>query len=140
MKQVNLETIEKMVDHQKIAFIASVDQEGYPLMKAMLAPRKREGLKTFYFTTNTSSKRVNEYLLNNKASIYFCDNRFFRGVLLKGTMEVLTDQESKALIWQEGDTMYYSEGVNDPNYCVLQFTAASGRYYTNFNSKDFEIV
>lgn len=139
MKKVNLETIEKIVDYQKTAFIASVDKEGFPLIKAMLAPRKREGLTTFYFTTNTSSKRVREYLNNNKASIYFCDNRFFRGVLLRGTMEVLSDQESKSLIWEEGDTQYYPLGVTDPDYCVLRFIAKDGRYYSNFNSKDFEV-
>ena len=42
-------------------------------------------------------------------------------------------------IWQEGDTMYYPLGVTDPDYCVLRFTAESGRYYSNFKSEDFSI-
>lgn len=37
--------------------------------------------------------------------------------------------EAKERIWQEGDTMYYKEGVTDPDYCVLKFTAVKGRYY-----------
>jgi general stress protein 26 len=28
-------------------------------------------------------------------------------------MEVLTDQESKDMIWRDGDTQYYAEGVTD---------------------------
>ena len=67
------------------------------------------------------------------------DKRFFRGVMLKGTMEVLEDATSKEMIWQDGDTMYYPGGVTDPDYCVLKFTAQSGRYYANFNSEDFEV-
>jgi general stress protein 26 len=59
--------------------------------------------------------------------------------MLKGTMDVLTDAESKEMIWRDGDTMYYSGGVTDPDYCVLRFTAASGRYYANFKSEDFTI-
>ena len=43
------------------------------------------------------------------------------------------------MIWQEGDTMYYPEGVTDPDYCVLRFTAERGRYYSNFKTEDFEI-
>ncbi len=35
--------------------------------------------------------------------------------------------------------MYYKEGVTDPDYCVLRFTAFKGRYYSNFKSEDFEI-
>lgn len=138
MKDVE-STLGKLIDNQRIAFIGSIDAEGFPNMKAMLKPRKREGLRVFYFTTNTSSMRVAHYLQNNRSCIYFCDSRFFRGVMLKGTMEVLTDPESKEMIWQEGDTMYYKEGVTDPDYCVLKFTAVSGRYYSNFNSENFAI-
>ncbi len=132
------QTIGNLIDKQKVAFIASVDAEGFPNMKAMLAPRNREGIRIFYFTTNTSSKRVAQYRENPKACIYFCDQRFFRGVMLKGRMEVLEDAASKELIWLEGDTMYYPQGVTDPDYCVLRFTAESGRYYSNFKSEDFK--
>ena len=37
------------------------------------------------------------------------------------------------------DTMYYPQGVTDPDYCVLKFTAVKGRYYSNFKSEDFEV-
>ena len=131
------QTIGNLIDKQGVAFISSVDQDGFPNSKAMLPPRKREGIKVFYFTTNTSSMRVSQYRTNPKACIYFCDKRFFRGVMLKGTMEVLEDSESKELIWREGDTMYYPLGVTDPDYCVLRFTAQSGRYYTDFSSQNF---
>ena len=132
-------TIGNIIDKQGVSFIGSIDKDGFPNMKAMLPPRGREGLKTFYFTTNTSSMRVSQYLENNHACIYFCDRRFFRGVMLRGTMEVLTDSASKELIWKEGDTMYYPEGVTDSDYCVLRFTASSGRYYSNFHSENFPV-
>ena len=41
--------------------------------------------------------RVSQYKENPKASVYFYDKRFFRGVMLKGTMEVLEDVESKGI-------------------------------------------
>lgn len=132
-------TIGNIIDKQKTAFIGSVNKDGYPNIKAMLQPRKREGIKTIYLTTNTSSMRVAQYQENNRACMYFCDTRFFRGVMLCGTMEVLTDSASKEMIWREGDTMYYPEGVTDPDYCVLKFTATSGRYYSSFKSEDFAI-
>jgi general stress protein 26 len=131
------QTIGKLIDKQGVSFISSIDIEGFPNTKAMLPPRKHEGIKTFFFTTNTYSMRVAQFRKNPKASIYFCDKRFFRGVMLIGIMEVLEDAASKEMIWQEGDTMYYSKGVTDPDYCVLKFTAKTGRYYTNFSSEDF---
>ncbi|MPM37046.1 hypothetical protein SDC9_83651 [bioreactor metagenome] len=59
--------------------------------------------------------------------------------MLKGTIEVLTDEASKKRIWRAGDTMYYPGGVTDPDYCVLKFTATGGRYYSNFKSEDFDL-
>lgn len=132
-------TIGNMTDKLKTAFVGSIDSEGYPNIKAMLQPRKREGIRAFYFSTNTSSLRVSQFLDNDKACVYFCDNRFFRGALLRGRMEVLTDAASKEMIWDEGDIEYYSEGVTDPDYCVLKFAAFSGRFYSNYKSEDFEI-
>lgn len=132
-------TIGNIVDKQTVAFLGSVDQEGFPNIKAMLQPRNREGIRTFYFSTNTSSMRVAQFRENNHACVYFCDRRFFKGVMLKGTIEVLTDPTSKEMIWMPGDTMYYKEGVTDPNYCVLRFTAFSGRYYSGFKSEDFSV-
>ncbi|MBU4439870.1 MAG: pyridoxamine 5'-phosphate oxidase family protein [Acetobacterium sp.] len=134
------QTIGNLIDQQSVAFISSVDDQGFPNTKAMLPPRKREGIKTFYFTTNTSSVRVAQYRYNPKACIYFCDKDLFRGIMLKGTMAILEDAKSKAMIWQEGDTMYYSGGVTDPDYCVLKFTAETGRFYSDFNSEEFNIV
>lgn len=133
------QTIGNLIDKQSTALISSVDADGFPNTKAMLPPRKREGIKTFYFTTNASSMRASQYRINPKACIYFCDKRFYRGVMLKGTMEVLEDNVSKEMIWQEGDTMYYPKGVTDPDYCVLRFTAESGRFYSNFKSETFTV-
>ena len=118
------ELIAQMADKLPIAYISSVDQEGFPWTKAMLKPRKREGIKTFYFTTNTFSIRVAQYKANPKASIYFCDAKGFA---------------SKEMIWRVGDEQYYPGGVTDPNYCVLKFTATDGRFYSDFYPRSFVI-
>ena len=131
------ELIGHLADTLPVAFISSVDDEGYPCTKAMLSPREREGVKVFYFTTNTFSLRVAHYKANPKASIYFCDAKGFKGLMLRGTMEVLTDAASKERIWRDGDTEYYPGGVTDPNYCVLKFTATDGRFYSDFYPRSF---
>lgn len=134
------EKIFEFIQKQKVAFIASVDDEGFPTIKAMLAPRKLEG-NCFYFSTNTSSMRVGQYLKNPKASIYFYNKGRFKyeGVMLTGTMEVLQNDEIKREIWRTGDTMFYKKGVTDPDYCVLKFTAARGRHYCDLKTESFEL-
>ena len=132
-------TIGGIIDKAGVSIISSVDSEGFPNTKVMLPPRKRIGIKEIYFSTNTSSMRVKQFLANPKSCVYFFDRRFFRGVMLRGNMEVLTDAESKEEIWETGDEMYYPLGVTDPDYCVLKFTAFDGRYYANFKSENFPV-
>lgn len=132
-------TIGNLIDKQSVVIISSVDSDGYPNTKAMLAPRRREGIRVFYFHTNTSSMRVSQYKVNPHACLYFYDKRFFRGAMLTGTMEVLEGSMYKEMLWQEGDTMYYPKGITDPDYCVLRFTAKRGRFYSHFHSENFEV-
>lgn len=132
-------TIGNLIDRQGTAYLGSTDGEGFPNIKAMMAPREREGIRTFYFTTNTSSLRVEQYHENPKACVYFCDKRFFRGVMLRGTVEVLEDEEIKKRIWRDGDERYYAVGPTDSDYCVLRFTAQDGRYYSDFHSENFMV-
>jgi general stress protein 26 len=139
LRDVN-KTIGSLIEHASISIISSLDSDGFPNTKAMLLPRHREGIRQIFFTTNTSSLRVAQYLKNPKACVYFYDKRFFKGVMLKGTMEVLRDSSTREMIWREGDELYYPQGVHDPDYCVLKFSASKGRYYSNFKSEDFEII
>lgn len=132
-------TVGTMADKIKHTIISYTDFDGFPVSKAMLAPREREGIKVFWFSTNTSSNKVKCLRENPKASIYFFDPRFFRGISLSGTIEVMETPEAKERLWRTGDTMYYHGGVTDPDYCVLKFTVQKGRYYSNFKSEDFEV-
>ncbi|MCR5565787.1 MAG: pyridoxamine 5'-phosphate oxidase family protein [Clostridiales bacterium] len=138
---MDMKKIEQFISRQKVSFVCSVDRDGFPNVKAMLRPRKRNGLKEFWFSTNTSSMRVSQYLENARASVYFYHKGLIRyeGVMLKGTMEVLTDQETKNMIWRKGDTLFYRNGVTDPDYCVLKFTAESGRHYRDLKTESFSV-
>ena len=134
-----VETIGNLIDKQSVSFISSVDEDGFPNTKVMFPPCKREGIKTFYWHTNSPSMRIKQYRNNPKACVYFYDKRFFRGVMLKGTMEVLEDKKIKKEIWKDEYSMYYKEGRDGGDFIIIRFTAESGRYYSNFSSEDFKI-
>ena len=67
-----------VIERSGKSIIGSVDADGYPNVKAMLKPREHDGVKSFYFTTNTSSMRVAQYRKNPKASIYFFTSGSFK--------------------------------------------------------------
>ena len=48
-------------------------------------------------------------------------------------------EEIKKEIWRTGDTLYYRQGVTDPDYCVLKFTAIKGRHYYALKTESFTV-
>jgi general stress protein 26 len=133
------QTIGNLIEKQGISFLSSVDEKGYPHIRAMLPPVKRDGIKTFYWHTNSGSMKIKHYTKHPKACIYFYDKRFFRGVMLKGTMEILDDKKIKKEIWKDEFAMYYKDGMNGGDFIIIKFTAENGRYYSNFHTEDFRI-
>jgi general stress protein 26 len=132
------ETIGELIEKQEVGFISSIDENGFPNTKAMYPPVKREGIKTFYWHTNSPSMRIKHYRNNPKACIYFCDKEGIRGVMLKGTMEVLDDEKIKREIWKDDFSIYYKGGMNGGDFIIIKFTAENGRYF-NSSSEDFKI-
>ncbi|NIN64139.1 MAG: pyridoxamine 5'-phosphate oxidase family protein, partial [Anaerolineae bacterium] len=98
------EAIEKalaLVERSEIAMLGSNGDDGYPNIKAMIN-MEHEGLKTVWFSTNTSSRRVGQFLQDSKACVYYVDFDQWMGLMLVGTVEVLQDMEYKQRLWRAG--------------------------------------
>lgn len=130
-------TLFKLVANQRVAYFTTMDETDFPVTRAVYSTRKKEGVHEFYISTNLSSNHVQQLLEDPRSCLYFCDPRFIRGVYFKGIAEVLTDHDSKAMIWEDTDTMYYHEGVDDPDYVVVKVTTQSGRFYRSGKSINF---
>ena len=118
--------------------VGTVDSEGYPNIKAMLN-LLTNGMKTIWFSTNTASKRVAQILKDNRTSVYYVDQDCFVGLMLIGEMQVLQDEESRKKLWFDGSEKYYPQGINDPDYSVLKFTAKKANFYSGLKNISFEI-
>ncbi len=128
----------EMMEKSIICMLGTNGDDGYPNIKAMMN-LKHEGLKKIWFSTNTSSKRVQQLRKDNRVCVYYVDEREFKGLMLIGTIEILQDIESRKMLWSEGAEIYYPQGVEDPDYSVLGFTAKRGNYYHGLKNIDFEI-
>lgn len=135
MNEIIKSEIRKLRESSHIAYVASVNDEGYPQVKGMLV-LEQGSVHIQYFSTNTSSKRVGQFLKNPKASVYYCNEALnqYKGALFTGIMEVCTDHATKEFLWRDGFEMYYPKGVDDDDYCVLKFTADTVNYYHGLNN------
>jgi len=131
---------EQLVERSRVAMVGVNGSDGYPWIKAMFK-LESEGLLTCWFSTNTSSERVQRLLCDARASLYFSDQSTIEGLMMVGEMQVITDDlEIKRRFWWEGCEKYYPQGVTDPDYSVLRFTARWGRYYHHLQIASFELT
>ena len=102
--------------------------EGRPSVRRVFCTWHK-GIGGHLISTNTSSRHVKALLADGRACLYFANSETFEGVCLTGTAKVRFDRAFKALMWHPQDVMYYPKGVDDEDYCVLEFTADSARFY-----------
>lgn len=128
---------EKLLERCTVCAVSSVTKDGYPRI-AILAQLKTDGIKKFYFSTATSSEKVKHYKQNSKAGV-----TFFNGgdsVSLTGEMQIVEDRQVKESLWQDWLGRHFANGgKDDPEYCILKFTAKKATIYVDQVFETIEI-
>ncbi len=125
---MTLPELQNLSDRSLFATLAYADAEGNIQVRRVFCTWHR-GLAGHLISTNTSSAHVRDLRRDGRASLYFADDARFEGLNLTGRVTVHTERPWKERLWHPGDEKYYPVGVDDEDYCVLEFTAAEGRFY-----------
>ena len=112
--------------------LALIDLDGYPTA-ATISPSKIDGIRRVTFCSGIGSNWVKRIEKCNRASVCFNSEAEQYNITLIGTIEVLTDLETKKEMWYDGMGYYFS-GPEDLGFCVLQFTTQ--RYSLMLNEHD----
>ena len=120
--------LQDLIDRSLFADLGFIDAEGRPAVRRAFCVWHR-GIGGHLISTNTSSGHVARLAENSAACLYFADSETFEGVCLAGRAVPTRDKALRALLWNDGDEKYYPLGVDDPDYCVIEFTAERADYY-----------
>jgi general stress protein 26 len=99
------------------ATIALIDENGYPTASTKTIA-KADGIKWLTFCTSLSTESCKRIRNCNRASI--CINSKEYNITLVGTIEIITDIDTKKDMWFSPMEGQWS-GIDDPEYCVLRF-------------------
>ena len=97
--------------------LSLIDKDGFPTSSTISAS-KADGINWITFCTGLGSDKTNRIEKCNRASVCFAAIDY--NISLVGTIEILTDPETKKEMWYKGLENHFS-GPEDPNYCVLRF-------------------
>lgn len=109
---------ERIAGSQNFCALTFIEPDGYP-HTTTISVSKADGIRCLTFCTGAGAKSA---IINNcnKASVCFNSSEYHIGLV--GTIEQITDSEVKKEMWYDGLKNHFS-GWDDPNYCVLKFTA-----------------
>ena len=106
--------------------LCSVSEEGYP-RPCLVSKLKSQGFRVFYIATGLDGRKTSHFLKNPKAGASFTLDH--DSVTMTGTVRVFTGEEAKNAFWQDWMDEHFDGGKDDPNYCVLQFTAEEATFW-----------
>ena len=138
MALTDAETVEAFVRSRDTGFLSGVDAAGFPTT-AVMSLRDRNGIRSFDFSTQAPTNKVEVFRKNSQACLYVCDDKTYNRLLIQGRVEVSDDPALKARLWQDGDEVYFPLGQTDPGYVVLRFKAEKARFYEDEKGRDIEL-
>ena len=136
----------------ELSYLSTVGSDGFPQTRAMANLRNEAEyphlVKLFkgyeedflvYFATGAGSDKMKHIKANPKGSVYFCDAKEMRTVLLAGSIEVVTDLELRKAIWQDRWTEHFPGGVDDPEYVAISLKPEFGKGWCKTEEFKFRV-
>ena len=113
--------------------MSSITEAGYPRVCALVKLKSADF--TIWVSTAATSQKVKHYQKNPKAGVMFYNEN--DSVTLNGVIDIIEDEDIKKELWGDWMQKQFPGGVNDPNYCVLRFTATEATIYIDGGFETF---
>ena len=153
MKDIDLiEIAKEILPKTKVGYLATIDANGFPQIRAIDNLRspdrffhaaqflaEQDNSIDIYISTNTSSTKVKEMKENSAVSIYFCLSDEFKGIMIQGFAEEITDLEFKKKIWCDGWEMFYPKGYSDPDFTIIRVQPKSLKSWYQTNKHEMKL-
>jgi len=140
----------ELIKKADAAYLTTIDSDGFPSTRAMLNLKngrqfpklvgfmaKYDDL-TLFFTTNTSSTKIQQIMNNPKVSVYYCDAETYHGFMCQGKIEIVEDKSIKHAIWLDEWEMYYPDGKDSEDYTILRLEPTYIKRYFNLQQSDLK--
>ncbi|MFW9923235.1 MAG: pyridoxamine 5'-phosphate oxidase family protein [Candidatus Thorarchaeota archaeon] len=135
MTEIDVKQIAKeLISRTLVAYLATINENNEPEIRAVENIRCKEkfpkeaailekyekNLLINYISTNTSSKKIEHIKGNKTIALYYCVPQEYKGVMLKGQVEIVNNLALKKEMWDDSCMKYYPKGYTDPDYTLLK--------------------
>lgn len=123
-----IEKAAHLLSQCKEVTLASVNADGFP-RPIPLDKIHSSGCNEVWVATAADSEKVMDLRHNPKAGLSY--SSYGDSVALRGIAEIVTDDETRKLMWQEYLLNYFPDGSTDPNYVLIRFIGTEATIWIN---------
>ncbi len=116
--------------------IASVNSDGFPRPVPM-AKGETQGCGIVWMATGADSVKVADFKRNPKAGL--CYDKGGSSVCLRGTVEIIDDDDIRKEKWQDWYINHFPGGPADPNYLLLRFVGTEATIWIDHEFAHIQI-
>lgn len=110
------------------AMLVSRGSDGLPHARPLAIARIGSGGKAL-FATSLDSAKISEIVKEPKVCLTFQGKGAYAS--LSGTAEILHDRALIDELWSEAWKLWFPEGKDSPDLCLLEVDASKGEYWNN---------
>lgn len=126
----------RLIERTPLPYLGTLSPGGEPRIK-VVTQNQREGMTLFRFVTLKHRQRTQDILHDGRACLYFADNEKFETLRLDGIASITRDKALRRSMWNDGLAGFFQQGVDDPEFSIIEFRATGGNYYNYPLIKDF---
>ena len=112
------EKANRIVSEVGEAAIGLIDEDERPSV-SMISSIRTDGIFAAWFATGLYGNKARRIQANPKASV--CYRQDGANVTLVGEARILTDEGIRHSLWQDWFINHFPKGMDDPEYCVIEF-------------------
>jgi general stress protein 26 len=127
-RERHLEKLRELIKGQHIAMLTTRGEDGRLFSRPLgTAGIEKDG--DLWFATGHDSEKVREIEANPQVNVAYASKDDNTYVSISGRASVHRDRESIDRHWTPGMGIYFRDGKDDPDVCMLRIEAESAEYW-----------
>ncbi len=121
----------------KFAMMVTQDTDGQMYSRPMAAQQKdsTDARNELWYFTSKDSPKVAEIKANAAMLVSYSNPDSNDYVSLSGTAEIVSDKSKIDELWNDSLSVWFPQGKDDPNICLIKFKPESAEYWDAPSSK-----
>jgi len=122
----NIRKVHDLIHGIKIAMLTTIDEHGHLHSRPMMTQEHDFDGELWFFTA-TNSDKAREVQMNPEVNLSYQEGGKF--VSVAGRATVMTDVAKKRELWNESLKVWFDNGPESPEVCLIHVQAHSAQYW-----------